>query len=417
MKKYIYIIGVMAMAMGTLSSCQDIVDYETPDLYSANGAPEISAIYDATTVEDKNPIEGGELSQMIRLVGKNLSHVKSITFNGIPVDKSHIYAESNKCVVTIPRTTPEVADNKLVYTTELGSTTRDFEVSFPSISINDMENEFAKPGSTVTIRGDFGLYNLGKDNLTVKVGDKECTVGDPTYITPTQTDITITIPQDAPDCKGLDFSYAKPDGTEGHTLVPYRMYQYSVMPVFKNDDGSRNDDLAGWWNDETKAAVVEGTQPGGPEDPGHPYFYIDDIYEAWCWQAFGWKTDWRNADATAHPENYVLKFEMWTDPNHPFPISVNDNANADGFIWSFNDADSYEWNVSRGTKYNTNGKWITQTLSLEDVAKNGLMQVLDPTQQNFMNVNFVLQPCDEENDWELQFAIANIRIQPKNLNK
>ena len=45
------------------------------------------------------------------------------------------------------------------------------------------------------------------------------------------------------------------------------------------------------------------------------------------------------------------------------------------------------------------------------------MQVLDPTQQNFMNVNFVLQPCDEENDWELQFAIANIRIQPKNLNK
>ena len=56
MKKYIYIIGVMAMAMGTLSSCQDIVDYETPDLYSANGAPEISAIYDATTVEDKNPI-------------------------------------------------------------------------------------------------------------------------------------------------------------------------------------------------------------------------------------------------------------------------------------------------------------------------------------------------------------------------
>ena len=55
------------------------------------------------------------------------------------------------------------------------------------------------------------------------------------------------------------------------------------------------------------------------------------------------------------------------------------------------------------------------TLSLEDVAKNGLLQVTDPTQQNFMNVNFVIQPCDEDNDWELQFAIANIRIQPKNV--
>ena len=197
--------------MGVFTSCQDIVDYESKDLYAANGAPEISAIYDATTVEDEAPISVGELSQMIRIVGKNLSHVKSITFNGIPVDKSHIYAESEKCVVTIPRTTPEVADNKLVYTTDLGSTTQDFEVTFPAISVNDMENEFAKPGSTVTIRGDFGLYNLGKDNLTVKVGDKECVVGDTTYINPTQTDITITIPQDAPDCKGLDFSYMKPD--------------------------------------------------------------------------------------------------------------------------------------------------------------------------------------------------------------
>ena len=36
MKKYIYIIGVMAMAMGTLSSCQDIVDYETSYLYSVD---------------------------------------------------------------------------------------------------------------------------------------------------------------------------------------------------------------------------------------------------------------------------------------------------------------------------------------------------------------------------------------------
>ena len=307
--------------MGVFTSCQDIVDYESKDLYAANGAPEISAIYDATTVEDEAPISVGELSQMIRIVGKNLSHVKSITFNGIPVDKSHIYAESEKCVVTIPRTTPEVADNKLVYTTDLGSTTQDFEVTFPAISVNDMENEFAKPGSTVTIRGDFGLYNLGKDNLTVKVGDKECVVGDTTYINPTQTDITITIPQDAPDCKGLDFSYMKPDGVEGHTLVPYRMYQYSIMPVFRNEDGSRNDDLAGWWNTDTKEAVVEGSQPGGPEDPGHPYFYINDVYEAWCWQSFGWKTDWKNADATAHPENYVMKFEIWTDPNHPLPIS------------------------------------------------------------------------------------------------
>ena len=415
MKKYQYILGVIGMAMGVFTSCQDIVDYESKDLYAANGAPEISAIYDATTVEDEAPISVGELSQMIRIVGKNLSHVKSITFNGIPVDKSHIYAESEKCVVTIPRTTPEVADNKLVYTTDLGSTTQDFEVTFPAISVNDMENEFAKPGSTVTIRGDFGLYNLGKDNLTVKVGDKECVVGDTTYINPTQTDITITIPQDAPDCKGLDFSYMKPDGVEGHTLVPYRMYQYSIMPVFRNEDGSRNDDLAGWWNTDTKEAVVEVSQPGGPEDPGHPYFYINDVYEAWCWQSFGWKTDWQNADATAHPENYVMKFEIWTDPNHPLPISINDNANADGFIWSINDADSYEWNVSRGTQYNTHGKWVTMTLSLEDVAKNGLLQVTDPTQQNFMNVNFVIQPCDEDNDWELQFAIANIRIQPKNV--
>ncbi len=415
--KTIILSACTIMACGTFSACDDIVEYnDNPyDPYKSDGVPIITGIYDAKTEKSENIISEGSLSQMIRIEGENLSHVKSISFNGIEVDKSHIYAESGKCLVTIPRKTPKQADNKLVYITEKGSVTYDFKVTFPSININNIENEFAKPGSTVLVCGDFGLYNLGRDNMKVYVGDKECSIGDTTFVSDTQTNLMLTIPKDAPDCQGIRFVYTKPDGVQGETLIPYRMYQYSIMPQVIGEDGLYTDDLAGWWNNDTKEAFTDGTKSGDPESLGYHFFHIKGEYSAWCWQSFGWKTDWQNADATLHPENYELKFELWNEPSHPFYNSINDNENADGYIWSINDSPEFEWNISRGTRYNTNGKWVTISLPLSDVAGNGLTQVVEG-QQNFMNVNFVIQPCDEENDWELDFAIANIRIQPKSQN-
>ena len=147
--------GLVLLAALTMTACSDVVDIPSYDPYSCNGAPVIEAIYDAQDVsETPQAITGGVLNQMIKIKGKNLSHVKSISFNGLEVDvRSAAYAERDFCNVTIPRKIPEEVDNKLVYTTEQGSVTVDFPVNIPTLKLDGLKNEFALQGDKVQVMG------------------------------------------------------------------------------------------------------------------------------------------------------------------------------------------------------------------------------------------------------------------------
>ena len=71
--------GIALMTVMAMASCSDVVDIPSYDPYSCDGAPVIEAIYDAQDVsETPQAITGGVLNQMIKIKGKNLSHVKSI---------------------------------------------------------------------------------------------------------------------------------------------------------------------------------------------------------------------------------------------------------------------------------------------------------------------------------------------------
>ena len=108
--------GIALMTVMAMASCSDVVDIPSYDPYSCDGAPVIEAIYDAQDVsETPQAITGGVLNQMIKIKGKNLSHVKSISFNGLEVDVRHAaYAESDFCNVTIPRKIPENVTDELI---------------------------------------------------------------------------------------------------------------------------------------------------------------------------------------------------------------------------------------------------------------------------------------------------------------
>lgn len=108
--------GLALITAIAFAACSDVVDVPSYDPYSCNGAPVIEAIYDAQDVsETPQAITGGVLNQMIKIKGKNLSHVKSISFNGLEVDvRSAAYAERDFCNVTIPRKIPEDVTNKLI---------------------------------------------------------------------------------------------------------------------------------------------------------------------------------------------------------------------------------------------------------------------------------------------------------------
>ena len=100
--------GAAVITAVMMASCSDVVDIPQHDPYASNGAPVIEAIYDAQDASaTPQVITGGVLNQMIKIKGKNLSHVKSISFNGLEVDVRHAaYAESDFCNVTIPRKIP-----------------------------------------------------------------------------------------------------------------------------------------------------------------------------------------------------------------------------------------------------------------------------------------------------------------------
>ena len=68
--------GIALMTVMAMASCSDVVGIPSYDPYSCDGAPVTEAIYDAQDVsETPQAITGGVLNQMIKIKGKNLSHV------------------------------------------------------------------------------------------------------------------------------------------------------------------------------------------------------------------------------------------------------------------------------------------------------------------------------------------------------
>ena len=260
--------GIALMTVMAMASCSDVVDIPSYDPYSCDGAPVIEAIYDAQDVsETPQAITGGVLNQMIKIKGKNLSHVKSISFNGLEVDVRHAaYAERDFCNVTIPRKIPEEVTNKLVYTTEQGTVTVDFPVNIPNLQLDGLKNEFTLQGDKVQVMGDyFDLYGFSKDEelntatITIHNDDLGYSEVIPTDSI-TETYMGILIPKDAPDNSLITFEWDGMDGRKTKT-IPYRM---SDQLMFSNMDG----DL-GWWNDWLKSQLTWGGNSGDPKCLGY----------------------------------------------------------------------------------------------------------------------------------------------------
>ncbi|MBQ8712505.1 MAG: hypothetical protein IJ551_06780, partial [Prevotella sp.] len=167
--KNIRLAGLGFIAAAALSACSDVVNYEDElvDKFAADGAPVIEAIYDVQDTGFAEPLTGGVLNQMLRIKGKNLSFVKKITFNGVEVDVRQVYAESANSYVKIPRVIPESVTNQLVYETQNGTVTREFEVNIPTLQLDGLKNEFTLPGKQVQLVGDyFDLYGFNDSTTT-----------------------------------------------------------------------------------------------------------------------------------------------------------------------------------------------------------------------------------------------------------
>ena len=170
MKKYI---GIL-MGLVLLASCKSL-DY--PDRFEGtSGVPEVNYVRYA----DRDLlITQAAMEETICIVGDNLTSVHDIYFNDQPAVLNTSYMTFHALIVTIPRTLPEVQDDKIhLITRDSTVVLYDFKVLPPAPKVSAMSCEWAPVGETVTITGSYLFAPLtvefpGADpvEVTVSTGD------------------------------------------------------------------------------------------------------------------------------------------------------------------------------------------------------------------------------------------------------
>lgn len=411
MKINIKNISLSAMAILAFASCSDVVDYSVPDRTSNSGAPAISQIYDVQDTGYVAQLNGGVLNQMIHIKGQNLANAKKIRFNDVDVDVRQVYATTDEAWVKIPRVIPGVQNDILLYETDKGTTEINFPVSIPSVEISGLKNEFALQGNQVQINSEYmDLYGFNDSTETspAKVYIENVDAGYRKEIhcdSCSEKFTSIVIPEDCPDNSLIHFSWHEISGDKTATL-PYRMTDQLMFGDFTGD--------LGWWNDWGKGLVTDGTKSGDPESLGFSFLRVKGTYDAWSWNSTGFGCNWRWLDASAHPENYVLKFEVATNSSNPFN-NYGDNGASGSKNGGYNltlqaggEGRCQFDPVSMGIN-NTYGKWITVSIPLTDVLKGGSL----PTEADqYIALEFVMQP-NTADAWNVDHCFGQFRIEPK----
>ncbi len=411
MKINIKNISLSAMAIIAFASCSDVVDYSVPDRTSNSGAPAISQIYDVQDTGYVAPLNGGVLNQMIHIKGQNLANAKKIRFNDVDVDVRQVYATTDEAWVKIPRVIPGVQNDILLYETDKGTTEINFPVSIPSVEIEGLKNEFALQGNQVQITSDYmDLYGFNDTTETspAKVYIENVDAGYRKEIhcdSCSEKFTSIVIPEDCPDNSLIHFSWHEISGDKTVT-IPYRMTDQLMFGDFTGD--------LGWWNDWGKGLVTDGTKSGDPESLGFAFLRIKGTYDAWSWNSTGFGCNWKWFDASAHPENYVLKFEVATNSSNPFNNYGDNGASGSkngGYNFTLQAGGEGRCQfdpVSMGIN-NTYGKWVTVSIPLTDVLKGGSL----PTEADqFVALEFVMQP-NTADAWNVDHCFGQFRIEPK----
>ena len=385
-------------------SCNRIVTYKTdlPDRFTNSGAPSITGIFDIQDGAMENPLESGSLAQIIHIKGNNLAHPVKVSFNGIEADLSQCYFENKDGYVVIPRVLPSTVDNKMVYVTPEGTVSYDFEVGIPELVVTGLRNEYALAGSTVQLLGNyFDLFGFGVEGSDASVSLGETPLE---LLSVAEDALEFVIPEGTPDNSLITVSWTDVKLGPQSKKIPYRNTSYLFF---------KNFDTTGFWDANLAATILtDGTADGDPASLGYRFFRFKGSYGAWTWNSLGMGDGWYYTtpedektpeDETDWKQDYLFKFELWTNPSLPIPAyNVQDGPR--GLFVQLNLAANVALDFE-GAAVNTGGEWITYAFPLTSVATTM------PKNGDYWGFAMTVQPPV---DWTLDFAIANIRMEPAN---
>lgn len=141
------------LAVGFMAvSCDD-----EPDKFELSGGlPVVKYVRTVDPATKDSLLTGAYLDNQVCLVGDNLTSIHEIYFNDRKAIINTSLVTKNTMLVTVPGTIPEKVSNKIFMYNKKGDVAEyDFKVLVPAPSVRSVSCEYAKPGQTATIYGDY----------------------------------------------------------------------------------------------------------------------------------------------------------------------------------------------------------------------------------------------------------------------
>jgi hypothetical protein len=324
----------MTAALFTIWSCDE--KDEIP------GNPSLSKV---TSVEnDLISISSGNMGDWISIFWENLESAIAIRFNDVEVNMQEIYYENEVLYLQIPVKMPLEVNNKLTVTTRGGEIAFDFSVNVPALELTGMFNEYTLPGDTIKIYGKFlDLYEITSENTKIVFGNIEMPV-----IENNGTYLTAKVPQNVQANVKVQAVNSKFNATS--ECPGWYQDKHNIITTFDDDFPYSNGTGQQWVGAWTEPKPTSGkyirfevTPETYPDGLG--WFYLMEHSVSY------------QVDMLAHPENYVLKFEL----NMLYPIQRTNFFIY--FYWAIdpNPIGSEYFNVQ------SLGVWQTVTLPLDKI--------------------------------------------------
>ena len=345
--------SVCCCSIATLTSCNDIVDYDeaayvAPENQPNKGAPEILGIYEARDVIYDNALTTLSPGQRVRIHGKNLNHVQSLSFNGFAVAAEEAACAIDYCVVKVPEDFNVTQNAGLKYTTDMGTASFPVKIMPKPLVIEGLQNEFCAVGQTVVVKGNwFKSYNFGTSATSITLNGTDITP-----IDITNDAMTITVPQGTPDNSQLIVGWKDADGCQQSARLFYR--PTAMMLLGQNLTGNDT------WRLETDADVPAATPLG------FPHLHLSGEMPQWQWNDLKIERDIDGLDTLTNRANYHFVFEVLTPKGQPLPSSAD--GFMDGFMFGLNQpsgSNGSEWEIDGG--FDSEGQWQTVRLPLKEV--------------------------------------------------
>ncbi|MDE7081179.1 MAG: IPT/TIG domain-containing protein [Muribaculaceae bacterium] len=175
-------LAALCAAGAALTSCDD-----SDAVRDEGKTPRIDFVRITDPEAADSLITAAAMGQQIVLMGEHLGDVREIYFNDIKALLNPTLITSYSIIVDVPSQIPGDVTNLITLVTSQGNrATHDFSVTVPAPSVTDISCEYAKPGETITLTGNYFI-----DPVVYFPGVAEAA----TVVSSDMTSIRVEVPQ------------------------------------------------------------------------------------------------------------------------------------------------------------------------------------------------------------------------------